>query len=152
MCADCADGENYVTQTVWELQQNTEKGSILWALANNTKEKTEIRDLPRRRHCLRIPPEDMFFSASISVKLSELAKISTSTRLISLCKNISDASTAKPWDGSMFSNSCCKTCNHHHHYCNCSLHHEHYLQLNLLNALMVTFIITFTFHYHSSCN
>ncbi|KAA8586863.1 hypothetical protein FQN60_000699 [Etheostoma spectabile] len=35
--------------------------------------------LSRRRHCLISPPDDMFFSASISLKLRELANTSTST-------------------------------------------------------------------------
>lgn len=62
--------------------------------------------VPRRRHCRRMPPDDMFFSASISAKLRELAKMRTSSRLMSRCKKVTEASTAKPWDGSMFSSSC----------------------------------------------
>ena len=62
--------------------------------------------VPRRRLCLRIPPEDMFFSASISVKLREEAKIRTSTRLMRRCRKVTEASTDRPWDGSMFSRSC----------------------------------------------
>lgn len=67
------------------------------------------RCIPRRRHCRRMPPDDMFFSASISVKLSELAKIRTSTRLTRRCKKVTEASTDKPWEGSMFSSSCWKS-------------------------------------------
>lgn len=48
----------------------------------------------------------MFFSASISVKLRELAKMRTSTRLMRRCKKVTEASTVKPWEGSMFSSSC----------------------------------------------
>jgi hypothetical protein len=38
----------------------------------------------------------MLFSASISVKPRELANISTSTRLMSLCKNVTEASIERP--------------------------------------------------------
>ena len=62
--------------------------------------------LPRRRHCRRRPPDDMFFSASISVKLRELAKMSTSTRLMRRCRKVTEASSVRPWEGSMFSSSC----------------------------------------------
>lgn len=67
-----------------------------------------FKSLPSRRHCRRIPPDDIFFSASISVNPRELANISTSTRLISLCKNVTEVSTERPWVGSIFSSSCCK--------------------------------------------
>ena len=73
--------------------------------------QSEERDsmLPSRRHCRRMPPDDMFFSASISVKLRELAKISTSTRLTRRCRKVTEASTLRPCEGSMLSSSCCDT-------------------------------------------
>lgn len=64
------------------------------------------KQIPRRRHWRRIPPDDMFFSASISVKLRELAKMRTSTRLMRRCRKVMEASTVKPCEGSMFSSSC----------------------------------------------
>lgn len=48
----------------------------------------------------------MFFSASISVKLRELAKMRTSTRLMRRCRKVMEASTVSPCEGSMFSSSC----------------------------------------------
>lgn len=67
---------------------------------NNNKKggqtRERVSEIPRRRHCRRMPPDDMFFSASISVKLRELAKMRTSTRLMRRCKKVTEASTARP--------------------------------------------------------
>lgn len=41
-------------------------------------------ELTNRKHCLKIPPLDIFFSASSSPKFNELANISTSAMLTSL--------------------------------------------------------------------
>lgn len=85
--------------------------SICTVLSNKHIEKKEHsfgRRLPRRRHCRRTPPDDMFFSASISAKLRELAKMRTSTRLMRRCRKVTEASNARPWEGSMFSSSCCR--------------------------------------------
>lgn len=65
-----------------------------------------MMSLPNRRHCRKMPPDDIFFSASISVKPNELAKIRTSTRLIALWRNVIAVSIERPWVGSIFSSSC----------------------------------------------
>lgn len=57
------------------------------------------------KHCLRIPPLDIFFSASSSPKFKELAKISTSAMLTSLCRKETATSIGIPWVGSITSNS-----------------------------------------------
>ena len=59
----------------------------------------------RRRHWRRIPPEDMFFSASRSAKLSEDAKIRTSAITTSLWRKEMATSMGIPWVGSSTSNS-----------------------------------------------
>lgn len=51
------------------------------------------------------PPEDMFFSASISLKLSELANTSTSTMAISRDRKVTAVSDDMPCVASMFSSS-----------------------------------------------
>ncbi len=56
---------------------------------------------PSLRHCRISPPEDMFFSASISLKLSELAKTSTSTMAISRVRKITAVSDDMPCVASM---------------------------------------------------
>lgn len=91
-----------------EEKMGTGRGDVKrWKRPEGMEEKREVLPyVPRRRLCLRIPPEDMFFSASISVKLREEAKIRTSTRLMRRCRKVTDASTDRPWDGSMFSRSC----------------------------------------------
>lgn len=60
---------------------------------------------PRRRHCLIRPPDDMFFSASISLKLRELANTKTSTMAIRRDRNVTAVSEDMPCVASMFSNS-----------------------------------------------
>ena len=60
------------------------------------------------RHCLRMPPLDMFFSASSSEKLRDEAKTRTSAMLTKRCKNETATSTPMPWVGSKTSNSFCK--------------------------------------------
>lgn len=67
---------------------------------NKTKENT-----PRRRHCLINPPEDMFFSASISLKLRELANTSTSTMAMRRDRKVTAVSEDMPCVASMFSKS-----------------------------------------------
>ena len=57
------------------------------------------------RHCLRIPPEDIFFSASRSAKFRDDAKISTSAITTNLCKNEIATSMGIPCVGSKTSNS-----------------------------------------------
>uniref|UniRef100_A0A6B0UIJ7 Uncharacterized protein n=1 Tax=Ixodes ricinus TaxID=34613 RepID=A0A6B0UIJ7_IXORI len=57
------------------------------------------------RHCLRIPPLDMFFSASRSEKLSEDAKTSTSVIYTSRWRKATATSIAMPWVGSITSSS-----------------------------------------------
>lgn len=61
--------------------------------------------LTSRRHCLSIPPLLMFFSASSSPKLSELAKIRTSAILTNRCRKLTATSIGIPWVGSITSNS-----------------------------------------------
>lgn len=58
-----------------------------------------------RRHCRKIPPLDMFFSASSSPKLSELANTRTSAMLTSRCRNDTATSTGIPCVGSITSSS-----------------------------------------------
>ena len=60
---------------------------------------------PRRRHCLINPPDDMFFSASISLKLSELANTRTSTMAMRRDRKVTAVSEDMPCVASMFSNS-----------------------------------------------
>lgn len=62
-------------------------------------------DSPSRRHCRIRPPEDMFFSASISLKFRELAKTSTSTMAISRLRKVTAVSADMPCVTSMFSSS-----------------------------------------------
>lgn len=52
--------------------------------------------LPSRRHCRNIPPDDIFFSDSISVNPRELANINTSTRLVNRWRNATEASIDNP--------------------------------------------------------
>lgn len=61
----------------------------------------------RRKHWRKIPPLDIFFSASSSPKFSELAKINTSAILTNRCKNDTATSNGIPWVGSSTSNSDC---------------------------------------------
>ena len=58
-----------------------------------------------RRHCLRIPPEDMFFSASRSAKLRLEAKMRTSAMTTSLWRKEIATSMGMPWVGSSTSSS-----------------------------------------------
>lgn len=64
-----------------------------------------ITDLPSLRHCRIKPPEDMFFSASISLKFRELANTSTSTIAINRLRKVTAVSADMPCVTSMFSNS-----------------------------------------------
>ena len=66
--------------------------------------KTEVH-LPSLRHCLRIPPLDMFFSCSSSLKLILLANTSISVIFISRCRNDTACSIERPWLGSSISTS-----------------------------------------------
>ena len=63
----------------------------------------------KRRHCLRIPPLDMFFSASKSAKLRLDAKIRTSAITTSLWRKEMATSMGMPWVGSSTSNSFCNS-------------------------------------------
>lgn len=58
-----------------------------------------------RKHCLKIPPLDMFFSASSSPKFKELANIKTSAILTSRCRKDTATSRGIPCVGSSTSNS-----------------------------------------------
>jgi len=62
-------------------------------------------ELTRRRHWRKIPPLDMFFSASSSPKLSELAKMRTSAMFTSRCRNDTATSIGIPCVGSITSSS-----------------------------------------------
>lgn len=64
-----------------------------------------VQHPPRRRHCLIRPPDDMFFSASISLKFSELAKTSTSTMAMRRDRKVTAVSEDMPCVASMFSSS-----------------------------------------------
>lgn len=61
--------------------------------------------LTNLRHCLNIPPLDMFFSASNSAKFNALANISTSAIETNRCKKVTATSTGIPWVGSITSSS-----------------------------------------------
>jgi len=61
--------------------------------------------LTSRRHWRKIPPLDMFFSASSSPKLSELAKMRTSAMFTSRCRNDTATSIGIPCVGSITSSS-----------------------------------------------
>lgn len=61
----------------------------------------------RRKHCLNIPPLDIFFSASNSPKFNELANIKTSAMFTSRCRNETATSSGMPWVGSRTSSSDC---------------------------------------------
>lgn len=69
------------------------------------KLKTKITEHTSRRHCRKIPPLDIFFSASSSPKFKELAKIRTSAMLTNRCRNDTATSIGMPWVGSMTSSS-----------------------------------------------
>jgi hypothetical protein len=62
-------------------------------------------ELTSRRHWRKIPPLDMFFSASSSPKLSELAKMRTSAMFTSRCRNDTATSIGIPCVGSITSSS-----------------------------------------------
>lgn len=81
-------------KTAKHLETATLKKLNIKKKAGQTRER--VSEIPRRRHWRRMPPDDMFFSASISVKLRELAKMRTSTRLMRRCKKVTEASTARP--------------------------------------------------------
>lgn len=57
------------------------------------------------RHSLISPPEDAFFSASISLKLRDLANTSTSTMAMRHERKEIAASDNMPWVASMFASS-----------------------------------------------
>lgn len=61
--------------------------------------------LPSLRHCLINPPEDIFFSASISLKFRELANTRTSTIAMRRLRNVTAVSADMPCVTSMFSSS-----------------------------------------------
>lgn len=64
-----------------------------------------IAVLTSRKHCRRMPPLDIFFSASNSAKLSAEAKMRTSAIDTSRWRKVTATSTGMPWVGSMTSNS-----------------------------------------------
>lgn len=69
------------------------------------KQATLLNNTPRRRHCLIRPPDDMFFSASISLKLRELANTKTSTMAMRRDRKVTAVSEDMPCVASMFSSS-----------------------------------------------
>lgn len=74
-------------------------------IINNIFVEFELTNL---KHCLKIPPLDIFFSASSSPKFSELANIRTSAMLTNLCKKETATSIGIPCVGSITSNSLCQ--------------------------------------------
>ena len=59
-------------------------------------QKSRKRPLTSRKHCSRIHPLSMFFSASNYPKFNEMAKIRTSAMLTKRCKNETATSIGMP--------------------------------------------------------
>lgn len=99
---------NYKTVTKLQIHQPESVLSIPQSCTsrlNYTVCTTTLAYLPSLRHCLISPPEDMFFSASISLKLRELANTRTSTIAMRRLRNVTAVSADMPCVTSMFSNS-----------------------------------------------
>lgn len=92
---------NYKTVTKLQILQPQSCTSHL----NYTVCTSALAYLPSLRHCLINPPEDMFFSASISLKFRELANTRTSTIAMRRLRNVTAVSADMPCVTSMFSNS-----------------------------------------------
>lgn len=92
---------DYKTVTKLQIYQPQSNTSHL----NYTVCTTVLVYLPSLRHCLINPPEDMFFSASISLKFRELANTRTSTIAMRRLRNVTAVSADMPCVTSMFSNS-----------------------------------------------